>query len=116
MGQVQKRQAVQIVERVEYSGTSHVGNNTYRVFFQGGTSALTETNGSVGFAATNFAPRYNEPDVAIIVTFTRAGRIQNLERPEDQDYYLTMVGRDITPATNVTPASRVRHGNGGNHA
>jgi hypothetical protein len=117
MGQIRKHQVVHIITGVEHAGTSGNNNPTYRVTFLGGESALTETDAMVGYAATNFARAQVEPDVAVIVTFTRAGRITAIERPDDQDYYLTMVGRTISP-TLVAPAptSRVRHGHGGNHA
>ena len=39
---------------VEHAATSRNGNPTYRVTLEDGTSFLTETDGSVGYAATNF--------------------------------------------------------------
>lgn len=117
MGQIRKHQVVHIITGVEHAGTSGSNNPTYRVTFLGGESALTETDAVVGYAATNFAPRHGKPDVAVIVTFTRAGRITAIEQPDDQDYYLTMVGRTISPTlVALAPTSRVRHGHGGNHA
>jgi hypothetical protein len=72
------------VDTVEHAGTSHMGNPTYRVTFTDGRSYLTETDGSIGYAATNYRPHsLNEPVVTVVATF-RGGRIIKMERVDPQ--------------------------------
>lgn len=51
------------------------GNPRFRVTFTSGLVAQTQTDGSIGYAIEN--PEYR--DVPVVVTFTRAGRIIDVE-------------------------------------
>jgi hypothetical protein len=47
---------------IEHEATSRMGNPTYRVTLTDGRWWLTETNGGVGYAATNYRPRHHWGD------------------------------------------------------
>jgi hypothetical protein len=64
-----------IVATVEHAATSRNNNPTYRVTLDDGRTFLTETDGSVGYGATNFRPdRQGEPFVTTLTIGAR-GRI-----------------------------------------
>lgn len=54
------------------------GNPRFRVFFTNGLVAQTQTDGSIGYGIENSEYR----DVPVVVTFTRAGRITDVEVAE----------------------------------
>jgi hypothetical protein len=47
---------------IEHETTSRMGNPTYRVTLTDGQWWLTETNGSIGYGATNYRPRHHWGD------------------------------------------------------
>lgn len=66
------------ITTVEHAGTSRNGNPTYRIVLEDGRKFLTKTDSSIGYAATNFRPRWqDEPRTATIVTDGR-GRVVDL--------------------------------------
>lgn len=63
---------------VERAGTSPMGNPTWRINLEDGRSFLTQVNGSVGYSATNFRPPYGHGPLPVILTLTKAGRVQDI--------------------------------------
>lgn len=114
MSRIRNAQVIHLITGVDHAGSSGSNNPTYRMFFEGGASALTETDSQVGYAATNFRPRIGEPVRPVVVTLTRAGRITHVEWAPDQ--YIERLGEVLTEDTTPAPTSRVRHGIGRNHA
>lgn len=67
------------VATVEHAATSRMGNPTYRVTLTDGRSYLTETDGQVGYKATNYRPHsLCRPVVHVTLTLTGRGRIVDM--------------------------------------
>ena len=67
---------------VEHAATSRMGNPTYRIKLEDGREFLTETDGQIGYAAQNYAPRRHldgEPTPATLHLGAR-GRVWNITR------------------------------------
>ena len=45
-----------VIRSVSHAASSRNGNPTYRITLDDGMSYLTETDGSIGYGATNFRP------------------------------------------------------------
>ena len=68
------------VESIDHAATSRNGNPTYRVTLTDGRSFLTETDGSVGYAATNYRPDRRHPDAGVALTLGLRSRVVSIER------------------------------------
>lgn len=69
---------VKVIRRIERASSSGLGNPTWRVFFEDGHVALTETNGSVGYAVENYTlAKYRGREVAV-KAHARSGRIWDI--------------------------------------
>jgi hypothetical protein len=83
MARAQTTEVVGDVAEVEHAGTSTDGNPTYRVRLVDGRSMLTETDGAVGYGATNFRRHSDRRPVSpVVLTVNRRGRIIAMRRPE----------------------------------
>lgn len=73
------------VESIEHAATSRMGNPTYRVTLTNGVSLLTETDGGIGYAATNFRPHsLNDPKVTVVLTLNGRARIVDITRVNER--------------------------------
>ena len=72
------------VDTVDHVATSRNGNPTYRVTLTDGRSFLTETDGSVGYAATNYRPRRGQLS-PVVLTMGARGRVVRMTRPDGGD-------------------------------
>ncbi len=71
---------------VKHSGTSRMGNPTYRVTLDTRFSALTVTDGSIGYAATNYEPHPREAMPRLnTLHINGRGRIENITGPTSRD-------------------------------
>ncbi len=80
MERAQITELVSTIKTVEHAATSRMGNPTYRVTLDDGRSYLTETDGSIGYAATNYRPRWSQSSEPVTLFINGRGRIVNIER------------------------------------
>jgi hypothetical protein len=69
---------VKVIEHVEHAGTSAMGNPTYRIRFTDGHTALTETDGGVGYAVTNYTNSRHAGREVAVKAHARSGRIWDM--------------------------------------
>lgn len=103
-----RKQVVHVIGGVDRVGSGPHGRATHRLYFEDGTSALTETDGGIGYQADEFRPRLGHPVRPVIVTFTGAGRVAHLEFAPPE--YIERLGEVITPGDTIMPKSRVHRG------
>jgi hypothetical protein len=51
------RTVIGIIRSVDRKSTSRMGNPTYKITMEDGIEYVTQTNGAVGYGATNYRPR-----------------------------------------------------------
>jgi hypothetical protein len=74
----QSIQSVRVIESVKRLNNSVNGNPRYRVTFTDGSSALTKSDSSVAYDIQNLS-HSRERGRDLLVTWTRAGRIEMLK-------------------------------------
>jgi hypothetical protein len=67
---------------VQHAATSRAGNPTYRITADDGTTYLTETDGSVGYGARNFLPRWRDDyaPTPVVLWIGDRGRVTHIIR------------------------------------
>lgn len=65
-----------VIVRVERHSTSYYGNPTYLLHLEDGRTLRTETDGQVGYCATNYAPRSDSPGTPVTLTLTGDKRVR----------------------------------------
>jgi hypothetical protein len=68
------------ITQVERVGTSRNGNPTYRIYTTTGDTFLTETDGQIGYAATNYRPRRDEKFTPVKLTLIARNRVTDITR------------------------------------
>jgi hypothetical protein len=68
-----------VLASIDHAATSHNGNPTYRLTCDDGRTYLTETDGGVGYEATNYRSGYRRHDPRIVLTIGARGRVVGME-------------------------------------
>jgi hypothetical protein len=71
---------VKTLARLERLNCSVNGNPSFRLHFEDGTSARTQSDSSCVYEAQNHAPRHGEPAPLLELTLTRAGRVCGIRK------------------------------------
>lgn len=75
------------VMQVDHVGTSRNGNPTYSITVEGGNVYRTETDGQVGYGATNYRPSHRDgyQPVAVVLTLNGQRRVVRITRRDGSD-------------------------------
>jgi hypothetical protein len=105
------RTVIGIIRSVDRKSTSRMGNPTYKITMEDGIEYVTQTNGAVGYGATNYRPRHGQAPRLVILSLTPAGRVWNIEDAA------STIGNEIVAIVrdDEDGITRVRHLNPGSN-